>query len=384
MKWTMKPAEFQATKEKIEKLNKRAAKRGFTGSFEITGETVTRTHTNAVGFEVTETLVNVEVTGEAPSYEGWTFLAALEWDFNAGLIVRTAPGIEKVDRDNIQANWCDHCETSRRRTKAFLVKHEDGRQLQVGSTCIKDFLGWDARPVFYSEEDVAGEIDDYIGGGSWPVEWATETVLAAAWAAIQVHGFVPRSSFNGVPTREITFDILDPPKKAEAKIRRIYGEKFAASYDQAKVVREWVLSDEFSGDNEYVRNLKAVLEADYVSERNLGFAVSAPQAHAKHLERTLVKQKEREEIVNEFVGEVGDRLEISVTIKNINYFEGSYGTTVLYTLLGEDKHIYKWFASRAVLGETINKVYHIRGTIKKHEEYRELKSTVLTRCKRLD
>lgn len=382
--FTLKPEELIATVERINKINKRAEKRGFTGRFDLTAEKVEKTRINDVGFAVTEVFYETKITGEPPSYEGWTFLASLDWDAEAGLIVRTAPGVETVDRTNLKQNWCDHCETTRYRKKSFLIQHEDGRQLQVGSTCIKDFLGWDGKVVFISEQEIGDDIDDHIsGGGYFPPSYATDIVLAAGWAIVQVHGYKPVSSWDDAPTKERTMTLLEPPSAEIAReYRDAYGGYFDGSLEQARVVREWALSDEFNGDSEYVRNVKAILAADYVTVRNIGIAVSALQAFIRQKERELKRQQEKAEISNEFVGEVGDRIEVTVTIKSIRYIEGMYGTTTLYTLLGSDGHLYKWFSSNAALGETVNDtVYQIKGTVKKHDEYRGTKSTVLTRCK---
>ena len=47
--WTLTPAEYAATVAKVAAINKRAAKRGFTGRFELSGTTVTRKAENGVG-----------------------------------------------------------------------------------------------------------------------------------------------------------------------------------------------------------------------------------------------------------------------------------------------------------------------------------------------
>jgi len=94
------PAEYFLTVEKIEKINARAAKKGWTGRVTLDAVETTKV-TNVEGFEVREQVWDVTLGGEAPSYNGWTFLATLDWDENAGLITRCAPGVEVVvERDS--------------------------------------------------------------------------------------------------------------------------------------------------------------------------------------------------------------------------------------------------------------------------------------------
>lgn len=375
--------ELIATQVKIEKINARAAKRGFTGRLNVHSTEITETRRNDLGFEITEILYEVEVTGDAPSYNGWQFIATLDWDAEAGLIVRTAPGVDKVDRDGLREGACDQCRKNRHRTATYLVRNAVGEQRQVGSTCIKDFLGWQGRVVFLSAGQVEGEIDDFLAGGGYREQrWSVDTILSVAWAAVQAFGFKPASSY-GNTTKGTVLTVLDPdprvPSDRElAEALRPYVERAA---DQARIVREWLTGDGFTGDSEYVTNLRAVAAAESATARNVGLLASAPQAWARAVERDLVRRQEAADLVNEHTGQVKDKVELTVRIKAIRYIEGTYGTTTLYTLVGDDRRVYKWFASNDVLGETADTVHKIRGTVKAHEEYNGAKSTTLTRCK---
>ena len=64
-------AEFNATRDKMEKLNKRAAKRGWNGRIEVTGEIISVTETGPSGLPVTREMVEATITGDAPKYDGW-------------------------------------------------------------------------------------------------------------------------------------------------------------------------------------------------------------------------------------------------------------------------------------------------------------------------
>ena len=87
----------------------------------------------------------------------------------------------------------------------------------------------------------------------------------------------------------------------------------------AKRIHEFLLSDEFSGFGEYVTNLKAIARSEFCQPKFVGFLASAPQAWAKAQERSLIKQREKAEITNEFLGEIKDKLELPVTLKSIRF-----------------------------------------------------------------
>jgi hypothetical protein len=376
--------ELAATRDKVAKLNARAANRGWTGRVTVTSEPVEITETGESGLPVTRFRHEVTIDGEAPCYDAWTFLAKLDWDPEAGLIVSTAPGVKSVDRDGLVEGDCDHCKRDKaNRRHCYLVRHADGRQLQVGSTCIKDFLGWQAHPAFVSDAQVSDELESCWGGsGGREERYSTETVLAAAWACIREFGWHPASSDSGTPTKYTVADVLDPRGDQARELSRKIRPHVPDAVAQAGVIRDYILSDAFSGDSEYVINLRAVAAAPSCPVKNFGLLVSAPQTWARSVERDLRRQAENANRVNEWAGEVGDKIEATVTIKSIRYLDGDYGTTTVYTLAGEDGRTYKWFASRSALGDEVTgQPVKLKGTIKKLDEYQGAKSTSLIRCK---
>lgn len=382
--WLLTTEELHATQKKIEKINQRATRRGFTGHIEINATQTTQTTKSPSGLPVTEIAWETTITGEAPKYNGWTLLGALTWDEHAGLVVRTVPGINSVDRTNLHEGWCDHCRSRRHRINTYLVGHDDGRQLQVGSTCLKDFLGWEANPVILIEKDIKDDIDAALDSTSIDrtPTYSTETVLAAAWAVVTRNGYVRSGEFNS--TKELVSMLLNPRTTAEEKAAREYAPYITEAVGKADELRDFLLSDEFSGNSEYVINLKAIAAAGWVDPRNLGLLVSAPQAYARAQEQSLIRMRDAAEIRDEHYGGVGEKVEIQVRVKAVTWTSGRYGTTTIYTLISDTGHLFKWFASRDALGEDVTEEYTtLRGTIKDHSVWQGRRETRLTRCKPL-
>ena len=88
-----------------------------------------------------------------------------------------------------------------------------------------------------------------------------------------------------------------------------------------------------------------------------------------------------EGVVNEHVGQVGDKINVEGELTGVRPLDSAWGTSWLYTIKATDGHIFKWFASANVLGEEAGPTVSIKGTIKKHDDYRGSLSTVLTRCR---
>ncbi len=386
-------SQLVATQEKLNKINERAAKKGLAGSLTMTFEEVNVILVDEITKIRTERLMyDVKIHGNAPAFNGWEFVAKLDWDANAGLIVRSIPGAVQIDRESLRQGWCDHCKTTRQRLVTYVVRSQsDGRQIQVGSSCLKDFTG-QYTTIAFPELDRNDETDGFFGGIAVR-EYSPLTVLAVAWACVKLEGFKPASN-GGDTTKSDVHTALNPSK---SKADREWASKIAPLADEAaeKAVDllAWILSDDFSGDSDYVLNMKAIASGVAVSARNIGILASAPQAWAKALERTLVRQRENSAYANSvFIGTApdkeagvkGSRHELTVEIKAIKYIPGNYGSTTLYTMITPEGNVVKWFASNDTLGEEIGARYVIRGTVKKHDLWEGMKSTALTRCSIVD
>jgi hypothetical protein len=84
--------------------------------------------------------IDLEVEGVIPSENGWSFIATVVHT-DDGNIVRCVPGYEVPAEYRDRPTWCDHCKTNRVRRDTYIVRHEDGRIMQVGSSCLAEFIG---------------------------------------------------------------------------------------------------------------------------------------------------------------------------------------------------------------------------------------------------
>lgn len=370
-----------ATREKFAKINERAAKRGLAGRLVLTAEPVTVTETNDLGFTTERHAFECEITGNAPKYGEWSFIARLDWDESAGLIVAAAPGAERVNREALREGWCDHCKTVRERKNTYVVRNDaDGRQLQVGSTCLKDFLGWSAS-IAWLDAPAESELGDWCGG-SGVHEFSAETVLAVAWAVVKAYGFVP-SRMDGATSDAVRM-VLYPGRTRYA---REFAEKIrplaAEATERAQELQAFLLSDAFNGDSDYVLNLKSLARAEAVNPRYIGILASAPQAWARAQERSLVR-KAKQDKPSEWIGAEKDKITFTGVIESLRWLQNDFGSTALYQIRNEETGaIVKWFATRPALGEETGITVTIQGTVKKLDEYNGVKATVLTRCKAL-
>ena len=178
--------------------------------------------------------VEVEVAGPNPVLAGWEFVATLQHlrDEETGKVVnllRVRPGVEakipEVFKTTPSTN-CDHCNQHRQRTDTYVVRNVTTNEWkQIGSTCIKDFLGGiDPRTAaailewYYETEKLCGGDEDEggerfsRGEARWPLRYA----LAVAAAIIREKGWTSRKTadeFGYSSTGMLVREALSTPEK---------------------------------------------------------------------------------------------------------------------------------------------------------------------------
>ena len=85
---------------------------------------------------------------------------------------------------------------------------------------------------------------------------------------------------------------------------------------------------------------------------------------------------------SDFVGEIGDKISIEVTVDRVTGYETQWGFTSVYIMVDADGNIFVWKTSTDALDDA-DKGSHVKlnGKIKDHSEYKGIKQNILTRCK---
>lgn len=81
---------------------------------------------------------------------------------------------------------------------------------------------------------------------------------------------------------------------------------------------------------------------------------------------------------SKFVGEIGERIELTLTVISAIKIENNYGHSTMHIMEDDCGNVYVWTTAAKSWSE--GSVKTIRGTIKNHRTYKNTKQTVLTRC----
>lgn len=81
---------------------------------------------------------------------------------------------------------------------------------------------------------------------------------------------------------------------------------------------------------------------------------------------------------SEFVGKIGDRIEVEVTIIKALKLENDFGGSVMHLMEDNNRNVFVWITSAKSWAE--GSVKRVRGTVKDHRIYKGVKQNILTRC----
>ena len=81
---------------------------------------------------------------------------------------------------------------------------------------------------------------------------------------------------------------------------------------------------------------------------------------------------------SDFMGSIGERLELEVVVEKAIQLDGYYGPSTMHIMSDAAGNTYVW--TTASRSWEVGSEKHIRGTVKDHKIYRNVKQTVLNRC----
>ena len=373
--------------EHVARLNKRAAKLGQDPVVLVFGATKTiegrKVNSEGRSVKFQYQAIELSVAGSSPKLAGWSLIASVEI-LDGMNIVRAVPGETVPIKFRTTDGHCDHCNVNRLRKEVFALRHEDGRVVQIGRQCIADFLG------HVSADDVAarathlaafGELlavcedADYVGGG----EQMTDLVRFLAFTAhiVREMGWVSKGAAMGglLPTAErVASSLRARPGNSD------YVETVDADWAEAQDALAWALTIPMTTTNDYLANVLAVARRGVIDNKAHGIAASIIPAYQREQNRLVAERLRCESSAGSiYVGTVGKREDFALTVTGVINIEGMYGCTSLHLMQDAAGNQFKWFSSSCALDR--GAIIILKGTIKAHEEYKGVRTTVLTRCK---
>lgn len=334
---------------------------------------------------------HITFDGQTPKLAGWTLQAVLERIPEIeGNMVRCLPNVSLPVSYRTQDPICEHCKLSRRRTETFVLLNEDGRLIQVGRNCLADFLGG-ANPEdlltlaeYLLSIDACLEDSEDDSNGTREKEYVSLLhVLEVTSMIIRVDGWVSRKTAQEQdknPTSAAVQGYLFARNRDKDFPPHIYAIQ-ESDTTCAESAIEWArtLNTRLELDD-YLYNLSVLGKTEKVDTKSFGLACSIVSAYQREMNKNEArKQDALQGARSEYFGTIGQREVFTLTVKAIINSASDFGPLFIHKLEDAAGNRATWFASSGPLD--IGKTYQIKGTVKKHEEYKGIKQTILTRCK---
>lgn len=358
--------------EEVDALNKRAAKRSIPLiTVEKTGEEVVekRYDPSKADSRRGVMLKKIKFRIKVPQLQlpgGWKFIGRVDHTDIGNLIVSVPNSGHEEDLHklygNSQPSYCDHCNTTRRRTSTFVVQDGQGKLKRIGRQCLKDYLPGGEQGVKkmldyaeylskiaeglrdFEERGGEGDYDNEGGGGGNPKydNFRIKETLGVALAYVRRLGYVSKSKANAdnedggnsEPTsakiikgitgalEDIISKVGGPAKAGGGAVAELaalsdYRENKEKYNDEADKVIEWGKEyiarqlEKPSNMTEYFKNLQIILNgaasSGGIPEKYLGYLISILPAYNKAIDAQDQEKlsKERGEQVSEYIGTVG-------------------------------------------------------------------------------
>lgn len=168
--------------------------------------------------------ITVRLLGAAPVLGGWSCIATLvpyrDAEGTERAVVHMAEGVDDLPVDCAEhPSRCEHCMKNRRRSLTFVLRNSDDEYMQVGKTCLNEYLGTEALATWFVWCELQEAAADLSGGGydhsahaAWLAENAAaatrrdktpwrapdlRTFLIAVAAHVRVHGYQRSDRYMG-------------------------------------------------------------------------------------------------------------------------------------------------------------------------------------------
>lgn len=353
--------------EKIARLNKVAEKLGVAPvGYNVIDEKVESDKDNP---NIQWVVKLIEIIGEAPKLQGYSFIARIIHS-TEGNLLKAVPGEELPKEYRTIEPHCDHCNYNRRRKDTFVLREDaTGRYLQVGSNCLKDFLGHNspnayarfAEMLYDLGAEIGNDEDDGFRAGRGEFGIGLESFLNTVYAVIKMYGWASRAKAREEmtsATADIAWNLITSDnKQVREEHEKVLQGLDAGDVQTVKDAIDWARNLKEADDanvdqlSDYHWNLSVAVSSPVVTHKTDGIVASLMIAYDKAVLRGIMPDP------STTAGEKGQEIVVRGTIED----EGVYRNDNSYTLKTEDNKLIRWNGD--AIDNAIGSIVNIQGTI---------------------
>jgi len=306
---------ISALNVKVAELNKKAVKLGCPMIRVVLGDLVVEENEENETFTEYRLLT---VEGEAPSLRGWSFIGKLE-PSEAGTIVKSIPGAKiPTSYFSVDATHCDHCKTTRARKETFIVKRGE-EHMQLGRSCLKDFLGHQNPEAIAAYAELLIDFEDDFKKSSKKKEggaFVTDLVrtMAVSLAAIRRDGF--HNSSHDYPTKFMMFGFFMDKNPTQLVVS-------PADESDALLAIDWIKAKAETTNDEFWMNLGKYVSLKTVGLKQYGYIAAAAMMWIKSMGELSAREKLAAGVNDSAIGPDGTKVVLEAEVISAHQYQGA-------------------------------------------------------------
>ncbi|MGW3426120.1 hypothetical protein [Streptomyces phaeochromogenes] len=325
----IRPDQLTALRRAVEQADRQARAHGLNGCQLTRGQAEFMEWPDINGVPIgTVPCEDATVTLPLLHFQGWTVIAELEHEPEAGTTVTVLPPY--VDEPVDVSPRCDACGESEGTLTSYLLRHDDGQTMQLGRTCTEPYAGFPAAVLAALWRLVRWclAVEPYEAGTVPPgMRVDLGLVLEYAAALTTAAGYAKRGGDSPLTTADQVRALLLGSTDRDV-VRQLHRHLRAAGDVSAlaESVREWC-RESTNDPSDYRRKLARVAQEDTADPKELGLLVSAVPIYMREAQREL---------------RAGDRTSITATITEVSPLSSEWGQRRLIRFVDGAGCLYAW------------------------------------------
>jgi hypothetical protein len=356
---------------KLEKINRKLSKMKHGQAVEIISENITDGVIQVEGKSVMVPFDNIIITLPFQTkYPGFEYVGTINIEGDT----TTYFSPKNVNLTSLTTSKCDHCGCNRKR-KRLHVFSKDGNLVQVGSKCMEDFIGVSidsALNCFLKLDE-----DLIVPTGYWGTYFTSmDSILQPTLELYKTCNDYMKNDYMGNGTTSKVKGFIHQQKRHGA---------INVDTSDLKTLLTTTYKDADKNDN-FKANVHNALINDkkelreMVPVKSIGFIIWAAYHVMNEQKRNKISTKLN--ILNEYLsGNIGDKISEKVTILKKSWSTTIYGETALIQMITDKGNRIKTFTSGKFTKVEPGDKITLQAVIKKHEEWKSTKSTLVNRPK---
>jgi hypothetical protein len=240
----------------------------------------------------------ISVNGSSPKINGYTFIAKIDHLVtDAGEqenILHSVPGNEEISLKNYRTvdAQCDHCHINRNRNSTYLLQSEIGTMKQVGSTCLKDFLGYRspealaemAELLFSLHEECAyGEEDERAPSKKFA---DVKRFLSYVVASIEKNGWLSKAQAEIQFSMSTTASVLKEMDDRYSTLKPTEKQK-----EKAVLAIDWMKAKNVDDLNDFDFQLHTLVKSAFIEKKYCGYLACLINSYDRYVQKTIENGK---------------------------------------------------------------------------------------------